>query len=270
MATLPNEKSRPLPRFAIYKNISNNKKRAAEAMELSSFLLGIDQELEINDVEYGDDPPDFIFTIGSDRIGVELTTINPAIFGEGGHRKKKEFRDWRVEIDAKPQPEHIFNWGTFTLRESLDSLKQQFQSKSAKAKPWETKFQKRWLILHSDEGGPFGDLVATKVSPSPQADPQKLTDHHAKVLFEVCGILAQPSPFDYTFLFSGCIYVAFAHNGQNPYRLRLPRWDVIARGARVDDSHLEWKNTLRHHTRRTASNTSDDINVSYTQALFDD
>lgn len=251
MATLPNEHSRPLPRLAIFKNLSPIKKREEEAMCLVPFLLAIDQIIEVDDVEYGSEPPDFVIKIGGKSIGTELTVANPKLFLDGrGNVRIKAFKDWKNDIETAPQPEHRFTWGTFTLRESLEALKSQFEGKIDKVKRWPS-FDERWLIFHLGDGGPFSDLVATNRTPAQNADPERLMDHTAKVLFEVSSILSAPCAFDYIFMFSGARIVAFPKNGRNPYRFPMPRWDLLTRGARVEDSHLDWKGTLHQLTRRT-------------------
>jgi hypothetical protein len=136
-------------------------------------------------------------------------------------------------------------WGTFTLRESLDSLREQFRSKCDKAQPWKDQFGERWLLLHLDSGSPFSELVATRDEPVAGKE-EEVGEHRAKVVFEVCSILAESGPFDYVMMYSGCQIVAFPCNGQNPHKLPMPRWDLVAKGARVHDSHLSWKSTIRH------------------------
>lgn len=247
MATLPNERSKPLPRLAIYRELAKDEKRKKEAWDLVPLILKLDQTLEIDDVEYSDDPPDFVFKIGGQSIGVELTEVNPALFGPGGYRKKKEFRDWEAEVKAHPKPLNIFKWGKFSLRESLDSLKAQFATKIEKAKRWPT-VDKKWLLLHLAGGSPFSDLVATEHRPNPGKE-ELIREHTAKVLFEVCSILTTPNPFDYVLMFAGCQIIAFPANGQNPHKLPMPRWDFVALGARASDSHFAWTSTLSHVTR---------------------
>jgi hypothetical protein len=116
-----------------------------------------------------------------------------------------------------------------------------------KANSWPS-FDEKWLLLHLGEGGPFGDLVATSQHPVSGAEKQ-LRDHTEKVLFEICSILAVSHPFDYVLIFVGCQVIAFPSNGRNRYKLPMPRWDLVARGARVEDSHLDWTSTLKHITR---------------------
>src|SRR5687768_13470709 len=92
---LPNEKSKPPGRFSIFREPSRDKKRNDEAKELIPFFLRFDQLVELDDVEFGVDPPDFIFKLGADSIGVELTTVNPAVFIKGGNRRREDFREWQ-------------------------------------------------------------------------------------------------------------------------------------------------------------------------------
>jgi hypothetical protein len=255
MATLPNAQSKPLPRLSIFKNLSTDPKRKAEAWDLVPLILKLDQIIDIDDIDYAADPPDFAVKIAGQSIGVELTAVNPALFGPGGNRKKQEFREWQARVKANPEPVNIFEWGTFTLAESLASLKAQFESKTEKTKRWPA-FDKKWLLLHLDSGSPFSDLVG-RDRPTPGAE-QKMREHRAKVVFEVCSILAAPNPFDYVLMFAGCDIVAFPYNGQNPHKFPMPRWDLVARGARVDNSHLTWKSTLKHIVRTGDAALKDD------------
>lgn len=265
MATLPNERSKPLPRLAIYRDLGIEKegKRKNEALALVPLILKLDQILEIDDVEYAADPPDFAFKIGGESIGVELTDVNPALFGTGGYLKKKEFREWEVQIKANPQPVNVFTWGKFTLRESIDSLRSQFADKCEKAKRWPT-FDKKWLLLHLAGGSPFGDLVANDNRPLPGKE-EVIREHIAKILFEVCSVFAAPNPFDYVLMFSGCQIIAFPANGQNPHKLPMPRWDYVTHGARANDDHLSWSSTLSHVTQTGKSAQDDPLDAYINQ-----
>jgi hypothetical protein len=244
MATLPNEKSKPLSRLSIFRELSTDEKRRKEAWDLVPLILKLDQILEIDDVEYAADPPDFTFKIGGNSIGVELTQVNPALFGPGGYRMRLKFREWEEKIKTSSERQNVFTWGTFTLDESLASLKEQFRLKCDKVKRWASTFDERWLLLHLAKGSPFSELVGEN-HPSPGKE-ELIRDHVARVLFEASSILSTSNPFDYVIMFAGCDLIAFPCNGRNPYKLPMPRWDLVAKGARVDDSHLAWSSTIQH------------------------
>jgi len=244
---LPNEKSKPPGRFSIFREPSRDKKRNDEAKELIPFFLRFDQLVELDDVAFGVHPPDFIFTLAADSIGVELTTFNPAVFIKGGNRRREDFREWQSQTKANPQPVNTFEWGTFTLRESVASLKTQFKGKCDKVKRWNPEFSRKWLLLQLSQGSPFADLTGElKATPGHE---EELHDHQRKVLFEVSAILAEPNPFDYVIIFAGVSLIAFPREGKNPLKLPSPRWDQIARGALIDDSHLDWTSTISHEVR---------------------
>jgi hypothetical protein len=170
---------------------------------------------------------------------MEHTTVNPMLFEKGGNIRRKNFKDWQDQVKANLQPVNTFEFGTFTLRESLKSLKHHFARKCERAKEWSSKHSERWLLLQLIEGSPFGYLMTGEPN-AISGYGKDFSDHLAKVLFEVCVILAEPSPFDSVIIFSGCAIVAFPGHGKNPHRLPMPRWDIITRGAGSDDSHLDW------------------------------
>lgn len=247
MSHLPNEKSEPLSRLTIFKDGSARKKQKTEAEALIPFLLKIDQLIEVQDVLFGNDPPDFILKLSGITIGMEHTTINPVVFGGGGNRRKKDFKDWQAKIKEKPEPVNTFEWGEFTLRQSLESLRNQFATKCQGTRNWTPDYEKKWLLLQLTEGSPFAELTGEIKA---AVSYEKMTsDHQAKVLFEVSSVLAAPNPFDNVLIASGCNIIAFPANGKNPHRLPIPRWDVIARGAKVDDSHLNLNYRFSHVTR---------------------
>lgn len=246
---LPNSRYRPLSRFSIYRNPSQSVKRRGEAEELMPFLLKLEQFMDLADVEFGEDPPDFVFLESNDRIGVEVTTVNPALFGPGGYLRKKDFRAWKEEIEKDPAPEQRFEWGTFTLKESLESLKEQFRIKIEKTQKWSSNFAEKWLLLHLDSGSPFGILVGTEQQTAPGRE-EDYRDHQAKVLFEVCRILEVPHPFNRVIMFCGTQLVAFLSPCGTKFKLPVRRADIVARGAQVSDSHLIWSMTHGHSVTR--------------------
>ena len=59
-------------------------------------------------------------------------------------------------------------------------------------------------------------------------------------------------------IFSGCTLLAFPANGKNPHKLPSPRWDAVARGGKVDDTHLAWTSKLSFVIRRGEQALGDD------------
>jgi hypothetical protein len=234
MATIP---------FTIYRRRSPIKKRQNEADELFLFLSGLEEFVELEDVEFGGDPPDFVFRHKGNRIGVELTAVVPKKFGRGGYSRIAEFKTWNVERKQRPQPRHEFKWGEFTLRESLDALADQFKSKVSDASRWGNTYAERWLLMHLDSGSPFGCLV-----PSSRKDRRpgnEVDDYIAKTTYEVVSILRPPHPFTHVILFSGTILLAFPTGDANPYGLPTPSSAIIERGAKAPEKFLEWRTVLK-------------------------
>ena len=247
MQYLPNARSKPLSRLTIYQNYTLEKKRKAEAAQLMPLLLKLDQSLEIDDVKFGNDPPDFILNVGASSIAIELTTVNPTVFGKGGNLRRKDFKEWQAQLKESNKIVNTFEFGSFTLRESLAALKNQFQIKCNKAKAWTSKYSHNWLLFQLTEGSPFGELTG-ELEATPGSE-MELFDHISKVLYEVCAILAEPNPFDYVLIFAGCQLIAFPSDGKNAHKLPMPRWDLVTRGAKVNDSHLDWTSTIKHVNR---------------------
>lgn len=196
--------------------------------------------MTIDDVEYGSEPPDFIFHVSGNLIGVELTKLNPKIFVNSGYTKRKFFKEWEKETSANPQPYQEFPWGEFSVRDSLAAFSQQFQEKCDGVKRWKENFSERWLLAHVDKGSPFGEIFPGKerIVPGREEDCASLK---AKIIYSLASICGKPHPFDYVILFSGPNLFPFPSNGRNPHKLPFAKPEVLQQGAKASDSFLDWR-----------------------------
>lgn len=228
-----------LSRFSIYRNPPKQPKREEESHELMPFLLRLEQYIKLDDVESGPDPPDFVFRHEGNDIGVELTDLLPKECGPGGFARRADFKPWMKEVKRNPLPRHEFDWGQFTLRQSLTAFASQLDSKSRKTKRWAHNYSERWLLMHVGPGGPFAELVANKRLDEPGHESQ-VADFLAKSTHALFTVCQRPHPFDYIILFSGTVLLAFSSTPPNPYRLPVPTPETLARGATLSDTFLDW------------------------------
>jgi hypothetical protein len=228
--------------FSIYRYLSSDPKRAEEANTLMPLLSSLAQFIKLEDVEYGQDPPDFVFRPACNRIGVELTDLVPKVFRSGGFARKADFKPWQLSAKKTPKPRHEFEWGGSSLRESLAAFENQFDGKIQKVKKWRETFSENWLLLHVGNGSPFGELVATRRNGAARRT-VKMDDFVAKTTHSIFSICQRPHPFQQVILFSGMVFLAFPANGRSPCPFPVPSPDVLARGAAASDSFLDWRCT---------------------------
>lgn len=233
-----------LPRFSIYRCLHSQPKRIREARALAPFLLALEAILRLDDVEYGQDPPDFVFHYHSTTIGVEFTKLPPTLFKKDGYTRIKDFANWKAQIGEFPSSRQEFLWGEFTLRESLTAFANCVETKTKKAEKWHKKFIEKWLIVTLDEGGPFGTLVCTRSRNVPGRE-QRVADYAAKMAYEVSAICHKQHHFDCIILFSGMVFDAFPTGNKNPYSLPILRPEVLERGKNAPDTFLEWRSTMK-------------------------
>jgi len=206
----------------------------------------------VDDVEYGSEPPDFVFHVSGKLIGVELTKLNPRIFVDGGYIKRKLFKEWEKETNADLQPYQEFPWGEFSVRDSLAAFSQQFQEKCDGVKRWRENFHEKWLLAHVDKGSPFGEIFPARerIMPGHEED---CANHKAKIIYSLASICGKPHPFDYVILFSGPNLFPFPSNGGNPHKLPSANSEVLEQGAKASDRFLDWsistKSCKKHLSR---------------------
>jgi hypothetical protein len=241
---------RGLSHFSIYRNPSPEPKRAEEAHTLVPFLLKLEQFITLEDVEYGQDPPDFVFRHANKRIGVELADLVPKQFGEGGYARRVDHQRWKSATKENPQPRHEFEWGEFTLRESLAAFTDQLDRKIQKARKWSQAFPESWLLMHAASGSPFGGLVAAE-GEAVSGREMEVEEYFAKITHALSSICQRPHPFHQVILFSGMVLLALQANAANPYAFPVPTSEVLARGAAASERFLDWRSTFRSITEHS-------------------
>ena len=207
-------------------------------------LMRLGEAMPLHDVEFGPNPPDFVFHSQDGTIGVELTDLDPKRFESGGHVRRKEFRSFEAEVARKTSAEDSFDWGRYTLRESLGALEARLTEKQVKASRWCGSFPERWLLMHVADGSPFGEVVASKTSMQVQTAPgleSEGTDYLAKVTHCIHRICQRASPFSYVILFSEGDFLAFPTGLVGRHRLPEPSDDVLEHGASAPECLLDWK-----------------------------
>jgi hypothetical protein len=134
-------------------------KRQAEARDLMPLLRRLDEFIKLEDVTFGQEPPDFVFDHAGGTIGVELTDLNPKIFEKGGHQRRANYKSFEAEVAQTSPADAAFNWGTGSMRDSLGAFKTQLERKKKKAQPWFANFTERWLLMHAASGSLFSKFL---------------------------------------------------------------------------------------------------------------
>jgi hypothetical protein len=78
--------------FSIFLETKLTLHQNTEREDLTNLLRCLAQVIKLSDVEFGENPPDFIFHHQDRKIGVELTDLNPKEFHEHGHLKRAEYK----------------------------------------------------------------------------------------------------------------------------------------------------------------------------------
>ncbi|HEU6449119.1 MAG TPA: hypothetical protein VFV23_11840 [Verrucomicrobiae bacterium] len=240
------------PFFSIYRKLSSNRQQKKEAEDIWWFLNSLCKLMTIDDVEYGSEPPDFIFHVSEKLIGVELTKLDPKIFVDGGYTTRKFFKEWEKEANTNPQPYREFPWGEFSVRDSLAAFSRQFQEKRDDLKRWKENFSERWLLAHIDKGSPFGEIfpAAERITPGREED---CANHKAKIIYSLASICGKPHAFDYVIFFSGPNLFPFPVNGRNPHKLPLAKPEVLEQGAKASDTFLDWRISTKSCKKQISS-----------------
>jgi len=112
-----------IARLSIYRQLKRaSKRQQKEAMSIFPFFSRLQVFVQVFDVKYGPDSPDFVLLSGRKKVGIELTRLNRRIFSAGDPRDG-EFVKWESGLKRKPQPKHFFYWDEYTLREVLEAMK---------------------------------------------------------------------------------------------------------------------------------------------------
>jgi hypothetical protein len=243
-----------LSRFSICRNQSTDPKRKRECIELMGILSWLEEFVTLENVELGQDPPDFVFLHDGKLIGVELTDLNPKYFRSGGYPKRAEFDKWQKAPAAEREQSHEFDWGEFTLKDSLGAFESQLAGKAQKASNWRGSFTEKWLVMNIGKGCPIACLVAQQRNDIPSKEAEA-ADHDAKVAYAVFSITRRPNPFDCVILFAGPAHIAFLASDANPHKLPTVSAEVLARGAATSDKYLDWTSRMKSrvvHSRISA------------------
>jgi len=225
-----------ISQFSIYRNSSPDQKRQTEALDLMPFLLRVGAFIKFTDVQFGEDPPDFVFHHQDGTIGVELTDLNPKIFEKNGHLRRADFKSFNEKIGQKNSAHEAFNWGKYSLRESLDAFSVRLKDKRSKAKSWFANFPERCLLMHVASGSPFGEILGGTQEITPGLE-NEVADYFAKVTHAVHTICQEASPFDFVILFreseNTSNMLTFSPSRLNPYKLPMPQDEILNRGAKA-------------------------------------
>jgi len=226
--------------FSIYRELSSNRQQKKEAEAIWWLLNSLCKLMAVDDVEYGLEPPDFVFHVAGKLIGVELTKLNPRVFVDGGYTKRKLFKEWETETRANPQPYQEFSWGEFSVRDSLVAFEQRFQNKCDGIKRWKKSFPEKWLLAHVDKGSPFGEIFPAREQITSGLE-EDYDNYKAKIIYSLASICGKPHPFDYVILFSGPNLFSFSSNGRNPHKLPCAKPEVLQQGVKASDGFLDWR-----------------------------
>lgn len=237
-------------RFTAYRQFSPDAKRRKEAEDLLDLLRHLDGFVKLDDVQFGQDPPDFVFHLEGKRIGVELTDLNPKVFVNRGYSLRGKFKAWRAETEPDIIPQK-FDWGVYSLRESLAAFKAQLDVKRKDAEGWGTSFPERWLLMHVASGSPFSEIFDGKWHSNPGRE-KEVADYLAKATHGVHSVCQEIRPFDHVILFMQDAFLAFPANPANLRKLPVPGDEILKRGAQAPERFLEWKKNRKSVTEAVA------------------
>ncbi|HMK06450.1 MAG TPA: hypothetical protein VK476_02905 [Flavobacterium sp.] len=161
----------------------------------------------------------------------------PKRFGRGGYVAKRDFQSWKKTTESNPQARHEFQWGQFTLAETLSALRMQLDAKETKMKIWRKQFPERWLLMHIASGSALCSLVASRNEPVPGRE-NEVSEFTAKLAHGVWSA-CQTCTFDYVIFFSGMVITAVPLS-DNKYKFPVLKPELIERGAKVSDEFLHW------------------------------
>ena len=229
--------------LSIYSDLASDFKRRQESDDIVPFLLSLGDIVVPDDVKLGPEPPDFIFQFADGLVGVELTTLNPKVFPQGGYKNRKDFKQWQKESEENPQSYHKFSWGEYTVRESLAAFSEQLDEKSKSSEKWKGTYISKWLLFHVGSGSPFGEVLPGEDKVLLGRE-EAYANYRAKVAYALYEVCQRPHPFEYIILFSGRAFLTFPAKGKNHYKLPQLRSEIIAKGAVASDEYLDWRSAL--------------------------
>src|ERR1041385_3210888 len=90
-----------ISRLSIYRQGgSASKTQWAEAKSVYPFFIRLQDFIQVADVGYGPDPPDFVLLSEGKKVGIELTHLTRQ---PGADSEQWKFGKWEKEIKRKPQ-----------------------------------------------------------------------------------------------------------------------------------------------------------------------
>ena len=230
---------------------SKDPQRQRDGVASWSFFQYLPKHLKNADVDFGPNPPDFVIQSGNIKIGVELTQLSPTTTSRKGYTVRGTHKEWITKPPPDDGTKAEFNWGIYSLGESLEALKRQVSRKDSDAGRYCATYDELWLLLQCQEGSPFGTL-AESIHKKPGVFSEKGLDFAAKEAFEVERILSTTTRFRRVILFSGGGFVS-VRSGTSAVNLPELDPDLLSRGSSLDDSFLNWKRSLKSLRWRSAT-----------------
>jgi len=230
--------------FAIFRKPRSDEKLRKEAEDLFVLLRHLHAFVKFDDVRFGKPPdePDFVLEYRDKDIGAELTGLIPKPFDKRGFVQRGQFKSWKAEFEPNESRQE-FDWGTYSLSESLAAFKEQLQGKRQKAKRWETSFPERWLLMRVDGGSPFAEVVGGIRHDAPGRE-NEVADYIAKAVYGLHSCCQEINPFDYVILFTVECFLAFSANRINQHKFPRLRDEIAKRGEQASDGFLDWTKTI--------------------------
>ncbi len=244
--------------FSIFLENQLTLHQRTEREDLMYLLLRIAEVKKLSDVEFGKDPPDFVFHYQDRKIGVELTDLNPKEFNEHGHLKRAEYKTFEADLAQTSSDDESFPWDVVSPRESIEAFKNQLDAKRAKARPWASKFSDCWLLIHATAGNPLAIILNPKLKQITPAAETALAAHVAKLTHAIHSICQDVEPFSHVVLFrrsdhfADCL--AFSPVTSNLYNFPVPKDEILNHGAKVPDAILDLKASLRTTIKKATYN----------------
>jgi hypothetical protein len=233
--------------YTAYRFGSKDPFQQRDAVAAWAFFDKLPKYLEGADVVFGPNPPDFVIQVGAVLIGVELTQLNPKPPPRFGFQARGRHRTWKESNPTNSLPKDgskvEFDWGSFSLREALNALREQVARKAIASSKYSLNYAENWLLLQCEEGSPFGNLAESSHL-QPDLYRGDVLDFIAKESFEVERILAERTEFARIILFSGGGFVS-VKNRQSFVRLPTLDQSLVARGAELGDDFLNWSFTIK-------------------------
>jgi len=244
--------------FLIFREPKLTPHQKAEREALKYLLLRLDKIMKLSDVEFGKNPPDFIFHHQDRKIGVELTDLNPKEFNEHGQLKRAEYKAFEADLAQTYSATESFSWDVVSPRESIGAFKKQLATKREKARPWASDFSECWLLIHATAGNPFAIILNPQLKYVTPAAETALAAHVAKMTHAIHSLCQDIEPFSHVILFrrsdhfADCL--AFSPANSNPYIFPVPKDEILNHGAKVPDAILDLKASPRTVINKTTYN----------------